>query len=282
MKINHLLALFVIVFNVHSVTAKTITVNKVEGEKEQLAFNILQLALSKSSPELSIKQSEQNYNETRLAEEIQANHIDVMWAGASAERDEKLLAIRIPIFKGLMGHRIFIIRSADQGKFSQIKNLTQLKKFKAGQATFWGDTQVLKSAGLPLVTTIKYSNLFRMLEGGRYDYFPRGVLEPWEEVEQHAHLNLTVEKEVMLIYPFALYFYVNQENQQLYHQIYSGFMSAIDDGSFDQLFFNSQIIKEAFAKANLSQRTILRIDNPYMHPDTPYANKKLWLDINQL
>ncbi|MCG3722028.1 diguanylate cyclase [Vibrio cincinnatiensis] len=282
MKIKNIFILVAVFFSVHCTAAQTITVNKVEGEKEQLAFNILQLVLAKSSPDLIIKQIDQNYNETRLTEEIQANNIDVMWAGASSERDEKLLAIRIPIFKGLMGHRLFIIRSGDQAKFSQIKNLSQLRALKAGQATFWGDTQVIEQANLPIVTTIKYNNLFPMLEGGRYDYFPRGVLEPWEEVAQHTQLNLAVEKDLMLIYPFALYFYVSRDNQPLYNQIYQGFMSAIDDGSFDSLFFNHPLIKDTLAKANLGQRTILRIDNPYMHPDTPYENKKFWLDINQL
>lgn len=282
MKIKNIFILVAVFFSVHCTAAQTITVNKVEGEKEQLAFNILQLVLAKSSPDVIIKQIDQNYNETRLTEEIQANNIDVMWAGASSERDEKLLAIRIPIFKGLMGHRLFIIRSGDQAKFSQIKNLSQLRALKAGQATFWGDTQVIKQANLPIVTTIKYNNLFPMLEGGRYDYFPRGVLEPWEEVAQHTQLNLAVEKDLMLIYPFALYFYVSRDNQPLYSQIYQGFISAIDDGSFDSLFFNHPLIKDTLAKANLGQRTILRIDNPYMHPDTPYENKKFWLDINQL
>ncbi|WP_254618472.1 diguanylate cyclase [Vibrio metschnikovii] len=282
MKIKNIFILVAVFFSVHCTAAQTITVNKVEGEKEQLAFNILQLVLAKSSPDVIIKQIDQNYNETRLTEEIQANNIDVMWAGASSERDEKLLAIRIPIFKGLMGHRLFIIRSGDQAKFSQIKNLSQLRALKAGQATFWGDTQVIKQANLPIVTTIKYNNLFPMLEGGRYDYFPRGVLEPWEEVAQHTQLNLAVEKDLMLIYPFALYFYVSRYNQPLYNQIYQGFISAINDGSFDSLFFNHPLIKDTLAKANLGQRTILRIDNPYMHPDTPYENKKFWLDINQL
>ncbi|WP_432455065.1 MULTISPECIES: substrate-binding periplasmic protein [unclassified Agarivorans] len=264
------------------VVAKQINVKKVEGDKELLIFSILKLALSKSSPELSFNQANEEMTESRLINEVIAGNIDVIWGGASTANEEQMRVVRIPVLKGLLGHRIFIIRNGDQHRFDNIKNLSDLKQLKAGQGTFWGDTQVLKTANIPTVTTIKYNNLFPMLEGGRYDYFPRAVHEPWSEVKGHQELNLTVEKNLMLIYPFAMYFYVGKNNQQLHDLIYKGFEMAIEDGSFDTLFFNHPMIKAVLEQANLGPRIRIHIDNPYMHQDTPTDRPEFWLDINKL
>lgn len=43
---------------------------------------------------------------------------------------------------------------------------------------------------------------------------------------------------------------------------------AIEDGSYDELLFNSPMIKEALALANVSTRRIIRIDNKTMHTNT--------------
>ena len=186
------------------------------------------------------------------------------------------------MLKGLLGHRIFIIKKENQALFDNIKTLDDLKRLKAGQGTEWGDTQILKSASIPVITTLKYPNLFLMLEGGRFDYFPRALHEPWSEVEERPELNLTIEKHIMLVYPFAMYFYVAKDNQALHDKLYQGFEMAISDGSFDQLFFNNQLIKDALNKTNIKNRTVIKIPNPAMHPDTPIDRKEFWLDPTSL
>ncbi len=150
----------------------------------------------------------------------------------------------------------------------------------AAQGTFWGDSTVLKNADIPLVTTIKYGNLFPMLEGGRFDYFPRAVHEPWVEVDSRPELNLAIDSNVMLIYPYAMYFYVKKDNQA-HDLIHRGFDMAIADGSFDKLFFSHPMIQDVMNKANLSERTVFRIPNPTMHEDTPLDVQAYWLDVSK-
>jgi hypothetical protein len=265
----------------NSSMAMTIATNKVEGEKEELAYNILKLALSHTAPNTTYKQASSNLSRGALTSEIESGQIDVMWAGAS-ELENQLRPVRIPILKGLLGHRIFIIRKGDQSKFDNITSLTQLKALQAGQGKNWGDTTILKSAGIPTVTTFKYANLFPMLEGGRFDYFPRAVHEPWSEVTSRPELGLTIEKKIMLIYPFAMYFYVGKNNRELHDLIYQGFEQAIQDGSFDKLFFANPMIKDVLSKAHLAERRVFRINNPNMHPDTPTDRQEFWLDVTQL
>ena len=55
----------------------------------------------------------------------------------------------------------------------------------------------------------KYDSIFKMIDlGGRIDYFSRGVMEAFMEVEERKHQcpNLAVEKNVLLVYPFAMSF----------------------------------------------------------------------------
>lgn len=259
-----------------------ITINKVKGENNQLILDILSLILRKSDPAIKITQYTEELPFSRVIEKLNNDDLSLLWAGVNSDLDSNLLPIRIPILKGLLGHRIFIIKKENQTNFTDIKTLTDLKHLTAGQGTFWGDTQVLKSNNIPTITTLKYPNLFYMLEGERFDYFPRAILEPWSELATRPELNLTVEKNVMLVYPFAMYFFVKKGNKELHDKLYHGFEMAIADGSFNQLFFDNQLIKDALNKSNLKNRTVIRIPNVAMHPDTPIDRKEFWLDINSL
>lgn len=265
-----------------SAAALTVRVNKVDTEKEQLLFNVLKLALSKSAPDAELKQADAVLTEESMLDRLKSGELDVMWAGASQDKDQLLKVVRIPVLKGMLGHRLLVIKRSEQHRFDHVNTLAELKRLKAGQGRFWGDTQVLLGADIPTVTTVKYKNLFPMLEGGRFDYFPRAVHEPWSEIAARPELDLAVENHLLLIYPFAMYFHVAPNNQMLHDLIYQGFEAAIQDGSYDQLFFNNSMIRTVLNQAKLRKRTVIRIDNPFMHPDTPYERKEFWLDLINL
>lgn len=265
-----------------SVNAQTVVVPKVQGEKEQILYDILALALSKSAPSISLSTLPEVLNEAQLVSEVESESVDVMWSGGDKEKDDRLQAVRIPVLKGLLGHRIFLIREQDKARFATIQTFEDLLEFEAGQGRFWGDTQILKSADIPTVTTIKYKNLFPMLEGGRFDYFPRALHEPFIEAENHKDLDLVVDSNVMLVYPYAMYFYVNKNDKRLHNLIYRGFEMAIEDGSYDELFFSNSMIQDVLTKANIAQRTVFRVGNPHLHPDTPLNRDEFWLDIENL
>ncbi|WP_028533944.1 transporter substrate-binding domain-containing protein [Paludibacterium yongneupense] len=264
-----------------AVAAETVITNLANEPKEQLALSVLKLALSKSMPGARFQSLPQFAEQARAVEYIKEGKMTVMWAGTKPEYEQELIPVRIPIEKGMLGYRIFIIRKGDQPKFDQVKSLEDLKKLRAGQGRFWGDTAVLKAANLPVVTPVKYPNLFPMLEGGRFDYFPRAVHEPWSEVEQHKALNLEVEKHILLVYPFAMYFFVSKDKPQLAEAIRSGFETAIKDGSYDKLFYGNPLVANALAQSRLKDRLVIRIPNPYMSAQTPTNRPELWLNISK-
>ncbi|WP_348245952.1 hypothetical protein, partial [Salmonella enterica] len=59
--------------------------------------------------------------------------LDVLWSMTSRRREAQLLPIRIPLLKGLMGYRVFIIRAEDEPWFRSLKELDQLRELTAGQ-----------------------------------------------------------------------------------------------------------------------------------------------------
>lgn len=154
-------------------SAENLTINKVKGEKEELIFSLLRLALEKVDPKVNIEELNEVIPEGRCISKVQDGSLNVLWAGASKELDEHMLPVRIPLLKGLLGHRVFLIRREDQYIYNAINNLEDLKKLKAGMGTFWGSTRVMEAAGLPVVKSVKYPSLFYMLDGERFDYFPR-------------------------------------------------------------------------------------------------------------
>lgn len=257
-------------------------VNNAESINNQYQLDLLKEALKRDpNNQYTVTPNKTTFNEGQMIEYLNSGNLDVMWSGTKKEYENILHPIRIPLFKGLLGHRLFIIRENDQTKFNNIQTKSDLKQYKLGQGRQWSDTKVLEAANLNVISTLKYENLFYMLEGSRFDMFPRGVHEPFAEVENHPKLPLTVEKNLLLIYPLAAYFFVAKDNQKLANVIESGLMKMIDDGSFDDFFYSHPLVKKSLQHAQLANRTVIRIDNPNMSAETPYDNQKLWFKIGQ-
>lgn len=278
-----LTALFVLLPAQASNAANTIRYLPVEEPKDKYPFELVQFILSKLDKQYQFEPVEfQQMSLTRQISELDAGHFSFVNFATNNEMESRLRPIRIPIFKGLLGHRVFIIRNGEQHRFADIQSLAELKQFSAGQGRFWSDTNVLKSAGIPTVDPVKYFSLFHMLEGGRFDYFPRAVHEPYSEIASRPELNLAVESNIMLVYPLPMYIFVSKNNEQLAQDIEQGFEMAIADGSFDQWFFSHPLIQDVLTRVDIKNRTILRIDNPHLPPATPLNRPELWLNTETL
>jgi hypothetical protein len=206
--------------------------------------------------------------------------INVFISMTSKAREETMLPVRIPVFKGLYGYRVFLINKNDQSRFSDIKTLDQLKKLTAVQGTHWPDLNILKSNGLNIESSSQHESLFKMLEYGRVDYFPRGIHEPWRELSDRPELALTVEKNLVLYYPAPGYIFVKKDNLHLSRRLKEGFQNIIESGEFDAFFNHHPQIIEMRKKSNLENRTLFKLNNPSLSPFTPLDDKRLWYQIN--
>ncbi|GGB11040.1 hypothetical protein GCM10007414_25610 [Agarivorans gilvus] len=252
------------------------------SERDKLIISLIELAFSKQQQELSLSHSNTYYSDARLVEEVKQGHIDLMWSGASEEMESALRPIRIPLFKGLMGYRVFIVEKSNQYLFSGVDSLSKLTQFKAGLGRFWGDTKILENAGITVIKPVKAESLFYMVDGGRFDYLPLAAHEAWEVVETHPELNLAVDTNLLLIYPLAMYLYVDKGNESLYNILNQGLEQAIADGSFDQVFLGSKLISRTLDVAKFQERKAIHIANPLLPKQTPLERKELWFDLEKL
>lgn len=235
-------------------------------------IKLLELALEKTEPTdgpFLITQATNNYTSNRQITELaRANGaINVIWTSDSKQREDILLPVKISILKGLNSYRVFLIRKDDQEKFHKIHSLKELSQLTAGQGAQWPDTQVMVDNGLPVVTAAQSDLLFDMLAGKRFEYFPRGLYEVWGEQKLNAYRGLVVEDSLMFHYPSPIYFFVNKNNHALADRIERGLNLAIQDGSFDKLFFNIPGFKQGYEELHNPARQLIELKTDFLTED---------------
>ncbi|WP_374562317.1 hypothetical protein [Ideonella sp.] len=243
--------------------------------RDDYPVELLALALRKADKAVELKPNPIFMLQVRQIVELeQGNSLDVIWTMTSIEREKTLLPVRVPIDRGLLGWRLLLVRSQSLPRFAGLSTAQQLKPLRAGQGFDWPDTAILRSAGFEVDESVRYSDIFLKLSGGRIDYFPRSVQEIWGELAAHSGSAFAVEPSLALHYPAAMYFFVNRQNTALAADIQLGLERALADGSFEALF--QRHFGAALKRAELDKRRVLELGNPLLPPETPLGNRKLW------
>jgi hypothetical protein len=239
---------------------------------------VLKLALEESGHAFVLQPSPVSMPQGRALHQLsQGYDVDVVWTMTSKDRERALRPIRIPIDKGLLGWRLFLIDKRQAPAFANIHSLNDLKALYAGQGHDWPDTEILRANGLPVRTSTSYPALFDMLEAKRFDYYPRSVIEIWDEEKDQAAKGLVIEKNVILYYPTAFYFFVKKDNAALARAIERGLNTAIRNGKFEQLF--QRTYGDILHRARVGERTRLKLTNPLLPAATPLGRKELWIQF---
>jgi hypothetical protein len=231
-------------------------------------LTLLELALHKTGIRYELRANHTGMPLKRAMRNVGANGgIDVFWGPTTREKEENYLPIRVPIDKGILGWRLCLVRARDRHLFADTHSLEQLQLYSAGLQRDWSDTTIFRANGLKVVGAEAYETMFDMLAADRFQYFPRGIVEIWNEAKSHAKLDLEIEPHLALHYPVYTYFFVSENNAPLAQLIERGLRAAIADGSFDKLFerFNGAAIK----RAHLGSRTVLELSNPLLPAPLP-------------
>lgn len=245
-------------------------------------IEILDTALKATVPEFGpyeLAPSKAGMNEARYLVELEkgGDSINVVWSSTSVDKEREFLPLRIPLRKGILGYRVALIAKDKQDLIDQVKTLDDLKKLHIGQGLGWGDVKLYESNGL-MVTTSQYDNLFKMADAGRFDLFPRGISEAFQEYDTYSksNPNLTIEKNLLIYYPWPYYFFFNKSDAQLKERIEVGIRKMMKDGSFDALFkkYNGAAIE----KADLKHRRVIQVENKMLPKETPLNDASLWFD----
>ena len=222
----------------------------------------------------------ENFPKTRLIRLVQQGDLSIIWGVPNSAYESELQAIYIPLYKGTQGYRIFLIRQNEQARFNKITNLSQLKSLVAGQGFGWNDVAVLQHNNFKVLQG-NADNLVRMLESKRFDFYPRGLHEPWKELRPDRQIK--VETSIALHYPLPIYFFVSRDNTSLYQRLNIGLNALFDSGEYDRLFYNHPRYKAMLKKVNLNSRRIYNLNNPTLSAQSRaiLQTKKYWLDPNK-
>lgn len=251
---------------------------KAADPRDVFPEKLLKLALEKNGDDCTMTPSAEVLQTKLMYAEMAANKgINIIHTGMDANLEKILRPIRVPIYRGLLGYRLFIINKNRAADFAKIQTLDDLKKFTAAQGIGWQDVDIMRAAGLNVAIS-EYDWIFKQVEAGRVDFFPRGAPEPFGELAERKDeaKDLMVDPHVVLVYPFDMFFYTNKENEDLAQAIENGLKKAYADGSYLALFNNDEEIKKVLSEAKLNERVKISIDNPLMSPEDKHINPDYW------
>lgn len=249
--------------------------------KNKLFVELLELALTNTRSEFGehlLLQSPVRVTQGRAVEMMQQRcEFDLLWLMTSDEREKALLAVKVPLLKGLQGLRALMIKSENIPIFNNIKSSGDLKGLRAGQGHDWPDTQILLHSRYNVFPVVNYRALFDMLDMQKFDYFPRSVTEIADELKLHSDKGLTYVPHILLRYQAPIYFFVCPDKPLLAKRIKMGLEKAIDDGTFDNLLRESKEFKAFEQLGGLAGKTIFDLKNPLLLSSELPKGKRYWL-----
>jgi len=245
---------------------------------------VLRTALEKTRPKWGPYRivTSEVMTERRQAYELRnaTGNLTVMYLGTTPEFERELVPVRIPVDRSLGGYCVFLVRAGEQARFDAVRTLDDLRQFTYGLGLGWIDVEILRASGFNVVTGSSYDGLFEMLVNRRFDVFLRGAVEILDEYEQRREelRDIRIEDSLLLYYPLPMYFWFAKtpEGQRLAQRAEAGLRLMLADGSYDEIFDRYQRAK--IERLHLKARKAYRIDNPFLGPETPLADRRLWFD----
>lgn len=247
--------------------------------------SLLQAALVKTqagNPKVRLEPSDEVLTELRQFVELDADRglLHVTWATPSSQRKTRAKALDFDARRGLLGMRISL---ADQRRLPDIAKVTDLDglhRFTIGQGLAWPDVDVFQASGLQVFTVSGYENLFRMLLAGRFDLFPRGVGEVFDEFRARTAQmpRLAIDPSLLLAYPYPYQYYFAPSQAALAARVEKGLRAMKADGSFDAHLWRFH--GAAVSRARLRERRVLYLNNPNLPKEATRdleANLAYWM-----
>jgi ABC-type amino acid transport substrate-binding protein len=247
-------------------------------------WEILRTALERTTPKWGAYRMVPSGFMTERRQAFELKHatgkLTVMYLSTTPDFEKSLIPIRIPVDKNLGGYCVFLIRAEDRGRFAAVRSIDDLRRFTYGLGLGWIDVDILRAGGFNVVTGSSYDGLFEMLVHKRFDIFLRAATEVLDEYAQRrkALPSMRIEDTILLYYPLPMYFWFpkTDEGRRLAARAEEGMRMMIADGTYDRIFDKYQ--RRKIEQLHLKERRIFRIGNPFLVPETPFNDKRLWFD----
>ena len=237
-------------------------------------LEVLQLLLDKTRPTHGDYglQATEVVTQNRAFLQLQAGEVDVLSSMSSTEREAQGLALRVCLYRGLLGVRLPVVLAGRAAELDALEQPEQLRALRHGQVSDWPDSQILRANGWRVERMPRLAAFAELLRRQRIDTFALGAIEVYPIAD--AHPELTVLQRWAIAYPSAFYFFVSPRRPELAERLRRGWELALADGSFVALF--EQRIAPQLARARLDQRRWIVLNNPLLPPDTPLDKAPYW------
>ena len=194
-------------------------------------------------------------------------YYDVIWTAESSERDETMLRIDFPIFRGALGIRGSIIRKDYEPYFNAITSIDEFKKVRLCQGHNWPDADILEYSGLLVYRAVHFESMLEMVSRERCDAIALSIFEGYGEMEafEEKYSELTFSTSVLLIYPQSYYFYVKKENSALALLLEERLRLHHLSGDYDYLLSSHPLTRDAFplSKYDTASKIIVQPGNAF-------------------
>lgn len=192
--------------------------------------------------------------------------------------DDKLVPVRIPVDRGMLGYRVLLIRESDQSIFSAVRSLDDLRKIRFGLLGWWEDVPIMQHAGLTVVSGTSYEGLFKMLSAGRFDALSRSSSEVLQEFDLRRKdlPGVSIEKSLLLHYPMPAYFWFpnTEDGHRRAERVRAGLLDMMKDGTLQALF--DQEFGPLIKRLDMDHRRVIELANPLLGDNDPLSDSSLW------
>lgn len=206
---------------------------------------------------------------------LKRGDIDIGWFGVQKKNAEALDRIPFPLYRGLLGYRVMLLRAQDKGLLRHVSSVEQLKEFTLGQGESWSDTKIFRHNQFNLVTATGYDELFEMLKTGRFDAFPRSILEVSAELKEFSEDKLVLDKYLLLHYPQAMFIHVLEQHSKLSDFIDTRLKLLVANGTYQTLF--DKHYRSSLDVLLLARRKLISLPNPGFPTPNP-KHRHLYID----
>lgn len=198
---------------------------------------------------------------------IAGRHISLLMFATSAEREQLMWPIRVPLTNGTASYRICLINKGQQARFNDIYDLNDWMSHNLiiGQGNKWPDVEILRANGLEVVTASRTHSLAEMMKRGRFDCATRALFE----VEGFPQYGITIEQKLLFHYPMPSFLFVNKSNTDLYNRLSLGFERIKRNGKFAG--YIDKFYQQPIGQLSLHNRRVIYLDNPLLTEETRAA-----------
>ncbi|PCK07177.1 MAG: hypothetical protein COA42_15670 [Alteromonadaceae bacterium] len=192
------------------------------------------------------------------------DNLNVIFMSAITDVSKSSHVIEIPVMRGLLGYRQFILHKGNKSRFNKVHTLDALRKWTVGQIEGWPDLDVYRANEFSTIGSHDMSGLFRMLVHGRYDLLPLGLVEIEAEYNKQSSKETPLIRDNRLIvyYPWPIFLAVHERETALAKIMSRALTLMAEDGTLDNLvvkFFSVELQTIKRAGDN-----IIHLDNPFL------------------